>query len=360
MGVYSNDRLGMSGAGIDTLVTANESYKGDVGLQQILIESAQNDMAIFDAVIRSDINEAVSLQEGTLLQEEVAIMHEGMVKDFFGKVLAFLKKMVEKIKGIFKAIYAKITGVVVRDGKKLVDMHKKNVIGKNLSKMKYKWAQPTGKSLDLASDILDTKDLKDNDSKEEISKTVNDWQDDDNELNRLLGASMGGNTTTDSEYAKDAHDHMFDEAEDVEGCGNITDIMSQILNTDKMLKDLKKIERDFTTAANKKNTNLEKQSREATKSISAKAGAGDNAESERLVALANAQLSYLTIAQNATTKIIAAQTAAIKFENAQCRALWTKAAYFDPKAVKESALLEDMAYETAFTEGCELFENFEY
>lgn len=106
------------------VITANENYgMGDIG--QIMIEDAQNDLAIFNAALRADLNEIRIRSEGTLLESEIQQLNEGAIKDFFKALIEKLKKFWAKMKSVFKQAYAMITTYVVRNGKAFVAANRK-------------------------------------------------------------------------------------------------------------------------------------------------------------------------------------------------------------------------------------------
>lgn len=116
MPIYSNNRMGHMST---TAVAANESYtSNDIG--RILYESQVNDMAIFEAVLASDFREIKGLQEGTILESEIAALNETTAKEFFSAMKERIKKFLAKVKGVIKDIITKIAIYVTRDGKKFV------------------------------------------------------------------------------------------------------------------------------------------------------------------------------------------------------------------------------------------------
>lgn len=108
------------------VVAANESYGiGDIGA--ILIEAEHNDMAIFNAILKSDFTEIRARQEGTMLESELTAMTEASAKGLFDSLAGALQKFWAKIKGVFKDAYAMIASYCVRHGKTFVKMNKKAI-----------------------------------------------------------------------------------------------------------------------------------------------------------------------------------------------------------------------------------------
>ena len=116
MSIYSTNRAGTV-ASID--VVANESYRAsDIG--RIMYESQVNDQAIFEATLAADFAELGGLNEGTLLESEVAAFNEANGKSLFAKLKERLMAFWAKIKGVFKAAIQKVAAYVLRDGKAFV------------------------------------------------------------------------------------------------------------------------------------------------------------------------------------------------------------------------------------------------
>ena len=87
MGIYSNTR-----------------YNSTTGLGLALIEGYQNDFALFESAIHSDMAEIAAVNEG------YEVINEG-AKEVWNKLKEIFSKLLAKIKGIFKAFIAKISGV---------------------------------------------------------------------------------------------------------------------------------------------------------------------------------------------------------------------------------------------------------
>lgn len=102
MGIYSPNRMGGS-----MTIQANENY-APVDIGMIMYESARNDMAIFEATLKSDFMEIKGIQEGTLLESELSALNEANAKSLFTSLKESLKKFWEKIKNVFKTAMAKI------------------------------------------------------------------------------------------------------------------------------------------------------------------------------------------------------------------------------------------------------------
>lgn len=121
MGIYSNTRYDSVG-GYDVDVAANESYNCVTGCAMALIEGYQNDFALFESAIHSDMAEIAAVNEG------YEVINEG-AKEVWNKLKEIFSKLLAKIKGIFKSFIARISGVFADSAA----LHKKYspVISKN-------------------------------------------------------------------------------------------------------------------------------------------------------------------------------------------------------------------------------------
>lgn len=103
MGIYSNTRYDNLGD-YNVDVAANESYNCVTGCTMALIEGYQNDFALFESAIHSDMAEIAAVNEG------VEVINEG-AKEVWNKLKEIFSKLLAKIKGIFKSFIARISGV---------------------------------------------------------------------------------------------------------------------------------------------------------------------------------------------------------------------------------------------------------
>lgn len=128
MGIYSANRSGMMEAGS---IAVNENYtSSDFG--RIMYESQVNDMAIFEAIIASDLQEAKAIQEGTLLESEAVKFNRQNATGLLGKLEEKLKYVWGKIKSALKDAMNKIAAYVLRDGKAFAKEFRKKYDGKKL------------------------------------------------------------------------------------------------------------------------------------------------------------------------------------------------------------------------------------
>lgn len=122
--IISNGRFSTMNGNV--VIAANENYSvNDIGTA--LLESVQNDMQIFNAILKSDYTEISARQEGTMLESELNAFTEASIKGLFQSLIDQLKKFWAKLKGIFKDAYAMIAAYCVRNGKVFVKTNKKAI-----------------------------------------------------------------------------------------------------------------------------------------------------------------------------------------------------------------------------------------
>ena len=351
MGVYSNNRtqLGMYDS---NEVFTNESYGHQTGLLEMLVDNIKNDQAIFEAVITNDFREAAGL-----LTESADIINEA--GNFIDKIKKFLMDCWEKVKGIFKSFIVKINNVIIRDNKEFVNKYKREVLSKDLSKMKYKWAEPTDKffganggkviTVDEVAKAVNTLYLAATltDSEKELEKIEDDINSGDL-LEELLG-------TDPATFDKDFHEKCFDDVEIKEGLNtsDLSKIMAMLINSSDALKGVKKCETACNKFFNDMFRSVDKTRNELLKKVP-----GDNAAA---LTLKRQNIGYkiIQISQTANTKIINAIMRETKYHIAQCRRVFAQAAAYNPRSVRENALLIEAVGEAAEYEIMSSFEDYE-
>lgn len=245
MSIYATNRMGRSSV---ATITANESYKSnDIG--RILYESQVNDMAIFEAVVASDMRECQAIREGTLLESEIVALNEKSVKEFFQTMLDKLKAFWRKIKGVFRDVMQKIAAYIVKDGKAYVtefDAAYKELGGKDSDKVKLKYFELTRVKLLSAKDIEDgiVSNTSTDTSRTEI-------------IQKALGEVIGLDSVTPKEFKEKFAEKTIDETEKTvahlkyvladKGSADLKklkdlekDVDKKLQETEKMLKDLER------------------------------------------------------------------------------------------------------------------------
>lgn len=342
MGVYSSNRTQLGMYNSDEIV-ANENYYGVVGACQMMLEGFQNDQAIFESVLAADFMEAVAVQEGAV---EYSVVNEASVSGFIDKLKEMAKKIWEKIKGLFQTFMTKINNVVIRDNKKFVDKYKKEVFSKNLGKMKYKWAEPNESAISaLANQLTSTKvsetmdqcNGKNTDQLKKIAESVDNGE----LLEEILGADP-------KDYAKEMHEKCFGEEEEVEGLSSsrLTECIDTLINSNKSLKNIEEGRKAVDKALSDTLKSIEKSRNILLKNVPSDDATTKSATNMAMTKL-NTMSKVLSVANTSMSKMAAASIAETKFLIKQSRRVFAQAAAFNPKAVKENALLVEAVADAA-------------
>lgn len=330
------------------VIAANESY-GTEDIGRILIENEQNDMAIFNAVLKSDLHEIRARQEGTLLESEIQALSENAVKDLFNTIIAKLKKFWAKLKGVFQKAYAMITAYVIRNGKAFITANKKALADlKDDVELKGEMYVPEGglKRIDQEMAALGAhatvKVIRDDvvakmdrgSSASEITKAaikhfIKDYNEDKTVYEFLK----------DKYYKKATNPTLAQ-------CGGKVELQGLLLDGTKSIKALKKEEKKFEAQMKTSIKELENAARKVA----------DTAEGEAKEAAAKEANFYKTASTaftNGMSVTMKASIKLVKFQLAQARIALAKAIGASVKM--ESTLLESMIMEAA--EGIEDMED---
>ena len=386
--IYGSTRYDSIGyANMD--VVANEAYDDVSGTYALLEDNARNEQEIFNTVIAMDIQEAAYMN-GLISESSMEVVTEGAIGSFFEKIKAFIKKVWEKIKGIFTHFMAKLNSYFMKDGKAFVNKYRKIVASKDFSKFKYKfrlltdWAPEytkanqftikiTNKALDEVGKALNvtkkgksfpvnhvkTRDRLDNDYSDinnpqnnakdgdmisgtvefkntEMDSTIKKYIDDMDMFKNEFYKEIGLDGADDTTLANDMEDAMFEDEDELEGPSHLPTIISDIETG----KSIKKKAEDIYKTIEKEEKKLINLIDNRRKTLSSDMKANSNA-----LANANACNTIISAQQSITSRINGLYLSNLKKHLARCRAVFVKMVAFNPKSVKESAVLEEAAYE---------------
>lgn len=114
-------------------VDVNESYFG-AGALNFMQENAEIELELFEAAIKSDIDEYL-IGESTY---ELEALNEGFLQNAAKKIKEIMTKFIEWLRAIMRSAYAKLTQIFVRDNEKFCKEAEKRIITmKNSDKFKY-------------------------------------------------------------------------------------------------------------------------------------------------------------------------------------------------------------------------------
>lgn len=409
MGVYSLNRTNLSYYD-ESEIVADESYNGVAGCYQAMIDMEANSHAIFEETIQRDFLEASYIHEGRD-EDDIYALQEASVAGIFDRIKAFIKKVWEKIKGIFKNFIAKLHTTIGRDNKALLKKYQKEILKKDKSKIKYKWCKPTGKLESVVQDAVEGKKLKpiaqnvlkvvSDANKSTEFKKIKDAMDDGEYHNNVL-KSVIPELDEYKNMEKDIHELCFDSAEseegvssarlsavfkDMEGDKTVTNIEKAQKETNKyfanIMSDLDKASSaaaklklagdfsdDYTVAGKGKGTKGNKTIDYDTTDIDIKYAHGDDnghgvsgLSGYSRKKLMNSYVENAGIAQQAIQQIEAVHNRLVacflrehKFQISQSKKLFSKLASYNPKAKNEAAEL----YYDAVAEAAEFELNMEF
>lgn len=114
-----------------------EGYCGTIGCGAAIVEGYQNDWALFEAQVYSDMHEMAILKEGG----DVVALQEASLKGMWEAIKQFFIKLGAKIKAIFKAFCAKLESYFTKDLKGFVKKYEKSLDGKDFKDMKVKFGE---------------------------------------------------------------------------------------------------------------------------------------------------------------------------------------------------------------------------
>ena len=337
MPIYSRNSVGS-----DITITANENYSfSDMG--RILVECAQNDMLVFNAALKNDFKENAAIREGTMVSSELSSFREFSVKEAWGNLKAKLKKLWEKIKGVFRQVYAKLTVWLVRNGKAFVALHRKtlaNKTGLDSVKIPKYYARKSGAfEKDLAGEIKKEFDDKFGEKGFGTIAGTTDRRTAEAQTNEMLSKALkavGGGETTADGFAEAYKKAVFNEMTDTtwgevkKAVGSLEALFTNISGRSDAIKKLKKQEKDADKAIRAAINTLNSKEKKAEDNIK---GSGENFKSASTTCSAF---------ERAITLCTRSQIAAIKTSVQQDRMVVGKLVAASPN--KESALMEQMAW----------------
>ena len=212
MFITENNMYGLSG---NYTVEAAEGYSGGIGCQFAALEAVQTDFSFLTAFVQNDAHEIGMVREGAG-DEDIHTMLEGTISDAWNKLKEWVKKIWEKIKGIFKAFIARLEDFMGKNGYAYFEKYKKILFdGTPIKDLKAKYSKVddgqlttllTGRELEkvLPNALTDIGKVVKVDDDTDQSEIVDEF------LEKMLGES-----TDKKSFKKDFHDKCF-ESESVE------------------------------------------------------------------------------------------------------------------------------------------------
>ena len=252
----------MAGLSSNYTVEAAEGYSGGIGCQIAALEAAQTDFSFLTAFVESDAREIGMVREGAGV-EEMHAMLEGAISDAWNKLKEWVKKIWEKIKGIFKAFIARLEDFMGKNGYAYFEKYRKVLYdGTPIKNLKAKYSKVDDKELEklligrelenVLPDAFDDKAVVVNDDKDQ-SEIVDEY------LEKMLGES-----TDKKSFKKDFHDKCFDteSTEDLES-GKIPEYVKYISDKKSIIEKFEKQRDNIDKGLKKISSSIDKMASKA-------------------------------------------------------------------------------------------------
>ena len=252
----------MAGLSSNYTVEAAEGYSGGIGCQIAALEAAQTDFSFLTAFVESDAREIGMVREGAGV-EEMHAMLEGAISDAWNKLKEWVKKIWEKIKGIFKAFIARLEDFMGKNGYAYFEKYRKVLYdGTPIKDLKAKYSKVDDKELEklligrelenVLPDAFDDKTVVVNDDKDQ-SELVDEY------LEKMLNES-----TDKKSFKKDFHDKCFDteSTEDLES-GKIQEYVKYISDKKSIIEKFEKQRDNIDKGLKKISSSIDKMASKA-------------------------------------------------------------------------------------------------
>ena len=252
----------MAGLSSNYTVEAAEGYSGGIGCQIAALEAAQTDFSFLTAFVQSDAREIGMVREGAGV-EEMHAMLEGAISDAWNKLKEWVKKIWEKIKGIFKAFIARLEDFMGKNGYAYFEKYRKVLYdGTPIKDLKAKYSKVDDKELEklligrelenVLPDAFDDKAVVVNDDKDQ-SELVDEY------LEKMLSES-----TDKKSFKKDFHDKCFDteSTEDLES-GKIQEYVKYISDKKSIIEKFEKQRDNIDKGLKKISSSIDKMASKA-------------------------------------------------------------------------------------------------
>ena len=326
--IFSSNTTALSA----TTIPMAEGYDCSCGVGLALVESARNDLSMFQALVSADYKEMSICRESTgVVQEgELAALHEAVGGGIFKKIAELFRKLVAKIKGIFHNFMARLRGLYMKD-KELVKKYQVELGRKaNLDKLEVKWRKYTD------ADLADAEEF------DKLSKgfvfNADDYKSDNTDRLKVYFSDMGyKDVDSVGEFTKELIDDILDD-EDTLTLGEIggwRKVAGFISDYDSRAKKMEKAMNSATKELEKLVDKYDKEAMEAAK-VSAPADATEEQKSKSDTA--NKTYEMAQAYQTVTLAAMQAHIQVLTIVYKQNKAAFVKAVTASSKKLEESAL----------------------
>ena len=326
-----------------------EGYDCSTGIARALIESAQNDMAMFRAMLEVDQREAIINRQtnGFVNESEIMALREAAGTGIWQKIKDLFTALIAKLKSIWNNFIAKLTGLMAKDAT-LVKKYKQQVLSKGakLDRMQCKYSrfrpgntlgfdipEPSTFSLDDFAGLYDKEESK--------------------MLNNIYKSLYEG--ITSAENSKEFEDEIRESVLEDEETGDFKDYGIPMVNIINFLETYDKNINKLKSTIKKSENNLGKIVREAERKVSTvtKGTKDDNGKTQvDATAIDDATKTYQVALkyQEAYLVMNRVYINIITYVHKTVKAIFMKAVTINEKKLEESSIYADAIAEAAATE----------
>lgn len=328
-------------------VAMAEGYNCSYGAALALVESAQNDYAMFKAMVGADFKEINICREsaGYVRESEVSALHEAVGGGIWKKICEFFKKLAAKIKGIFHNFAAKLSALWKSD-KDYVKKYETEVMRKNnIGNLEVKWRK-VKQPITFANNSSEY-----GFTKTDLNKLAGIWKEDrEDRYSAVINKNNIDNISDyqealEEEYMEDEDTLKISEIGGIRGIATyLKDYNKNISEMDKNITAVTRALEKLASEANKNANNVAKDYANKTKDASGK----ETSESD--IETANHAYEMATVTQDVTLARIAVIQKLSTIEYKQNKAAFVKAVTANDKKLEESAAYLDAVAEAAADE----------
>ena len=328
-----------------------EGYDCSTGVAQALIESAQNDMAMFRAMLEVDQREIMinKQTDGFVNESELLSLQEAAGKGIWQKIKDLFATLISKLKSIWSNFVAKLRGLYAKDAT-LVKKYKSQVLSKrNLDKMECKYAKlKSGKSIDS---LFDGKDIPGTQSIDKVKTLYNADADTMRKNVYREVYSAAGDAEDNKEFETKYHESFFDDAE----TGKFGESGYSMINIINYLESYNKNVSKLQSTFNKEESNLKNLVKDAEKNMSKEASGTKGDDGKTTVndtALSDATSTYHAAQKYQEVYLLynRCRINAITYLHKMLKAIFMKAVTVNDDKLNESTIYADAIAEAAATE----------
>ena len=377
MGVYSLNRTNLN-----TIAQVEaEPYSGFVGCYEAMIDMEHNNHVIFEALIQNDFKEAAYVNEGNL--EQAQIVNEASIAGIKSAIRKFLEKVWAKIMGILDSFRAKIDKVIMRDNVAFVKKYERDVRKKDLSKMKYKYADPKDDGFGKVYNAIANPDTLKSMARGAISIIGTTSKESQKEIQEkrdkdyILKVVLSTDSIKMKSFDKDLHEFCFNKAEEKTGLPDdmLREIIASLSSKDGQVGKVKTSIGKIQNATNKYFQGLISELDKATKAAGkldpddkgswdyeydedktgrkASTNMTKGQASREYAQRASASQQVITRVEEVHNRLVTGFLKEYKFNMSQCRSVFSKAVSYKPKKSANASFEFEDEYLNAVAEAAE-------